>query len=169
MDQNEERRRRRKRKIVVPTYGMKKCALVKMSILVLFIAAAIYLVFFSQAKQYLTTEQIGLFLDSIGLWAPLVFVFIYAAGVCLFIPGSLLTIMGAAIFGTYLGFLYVWLGAMLGSSLAFLVGRHLGRDFAASIVGSKLKRYDNAVGRNGFTTVLYLRLIYFPFSPMSVL
>ncbi|RPJ15961.1 MAG: TVP38/TMEM64 family protein, partial [Desulfobacteraceae bacterium] len=121
------------------------------------------LVRFSPAKQYLTTEQLGLFLDSAGIWAPLMFVLIYAAGVCLFIPGTLLTALGAAVFGPYWGFLYVWIGA----SLAFLIGRYLGRDFAASLIGDRLKRYDDSIGRSGFTTVLYLRLIYFPFTPMN--
>ncbi len=145
----------------------KKTALIKISILILFIAAAIYLVRFSPAKQYLTTEQLGLFLDSAGIWAPLMFVLIYAAGVCLFIPGTLLTALGAAVFGPYWGFLYVWIGAMIGASLAFLIGRYLGRDFAASLIGDRLKRYDDSIGRSGFTTVLYLRLIYFPFTPMN--
>jgi uncharacterized membrane protein YdjX (TVP38/TMEM64 family) len=145
----------------------KKSAWVRLSILVLFIAAAIYLVRFSPAQKYLTIEQLGQFIDAAGVWAPLVFVFVYAAGVCLFLPGTLLTALGAAIFGPYWGFLYVWLGAMFGASLAFLIGRYLGRDFAASIVGSRLKRYDDAIGRNGFATVLYLRLIYFPFTPMN--
>ena len=104
----------------------KKTALIKISILILFIAAAIYLVRFSPAKQYLTTEQLGLFLDSAGIWAPLMFVLIYATGVCLFIPGTLLTALGAAVFGPYWGFLYVWIGAMIGASLAFLIGRYLG-------------------------------------------
>jgi uncharacterized membrane protein YdjX (TVP38/TMEM64 family) len=45
----------------------------------------------------------------------------YAAGVCLFMPGTLLATVGAAIFGPYFGFLYVWLGAMLGASLAFFI------------------------------------------------
>jgi uncharacterized membrane protein YdjX (TVP38/TMEM64 family) len=145
----------------------RKSAVMKVSILILFIAAAIYLVRFSPAKQYLTTEQMGLFLESAGVWAPMMFMFNYAAGVCLFLPGTLLTAVGAAIFGPYWGFLYVWLGAMIGASLAFLIGRYLGRDFAASIAGNKLKRYDDAIGRNGFATVLYLRLIYFPFTPMN--
>jgi len=51
----------------------------------------------------------------------MVFVIIYAAGVCLFLPGTLLTALGAALFGPYRGFLYVWLGAMLGASFAFLI------------------------------------------------
>ncbi len=145
----------------------RKSALMKVSILILFVVAAIYLVRFSPAKQYLTAEQLGLFLKAAGIWAPLAFVFIYAAGVCLFLPGTLLTALGAAIFGPYWGFLYVWIAAMIGASLAFLIGRYLGRDFAASIVGNRLKRYDDAIGRNGFATVLYLRLVYFPFTLMN--
>jgi hypothetical protein len=30
-----------------------------------------------------------------------------------------------------------------------------------------LKKYDDAIERNGFATVLYLRLVYFPFTPMN--
>jgi uncharacterized membrane protein YdjX (TVP38/TMEM64 family) len=145
----------------------KGSALVKMALLVMFIAAAIYLVRFSPAKQYLTPQQLGFFLESIGLWAPVMFVVIYVVGVCLFLPGTLLTAMGAAIFGPYWGFLYVWTGAMIGAGLAFLIGRYLGRDFAASLIGDKLKRFDDAIERNGFATVLYLRLMYFPFTPMN--
>ena len=29
------------------------------------------------------------------------------------------------------------------------------------------KKYDDAIERNGFATVLYLRLVYFPFTPMN--
>jgi uncharacterized membrane protein YdjX (TVP38/TMEM64 family) len=56
---------------------------------------------------------------------------------------------------------------MIGSVLAFWIGRSLGRDFAASIIGNRLKKYDDAIARNGFATVLYLRLVYFPFTPMN--
>jgi uncharacterized membrane protein YdjX (TVP38/TMEM64 family) len=109
----------------------------------------------------------GRFLDTAGIWASLVFMMVYAVGVCLFVPGTLLTGLGAAIFGPYRGFLYVWVGAMLGASAAFWIGRTLGRDFSASVIGNKLKKYDDAIERNGFATVLYLRLVYFPFTPMN--
>lgn len=145
----------------------KRSALLKMVALLLFIGAAIYLVRFSPARQYLTADQLGLLLETAGFWAPLLFVVIYAAGVCLFIPGTVLTALGAALFGPYWGFVYVWTGAICGAGLAFLIGRHLGRDFAASIIGNRLQRFDNAIERNGFATVLYLRLVYFPFTPMN--
>ena len=142
-------------------------AIVKAIILGAFIIGAIVLVRFTPVKGYLTTEQLGRFLDTAGFWAPLVFILIYTVGVCLFVPGTFLTGLGAAIFGPYLGFIYVWFGAMLGASAAFVIGRTLGREFAASLVGDRLKKYDEAIERNGFATVLYLRLVYFPFTPMN--
>jgi uncharacterized membrane protein YdjX (TVP38/TMEM64 family) len=94
-------------------------------------------------------------------------VVIYAVGTCLFVPGTLLTALGAAIFGPYRGFLYVWVGAMAGASAAFWIGRTLGRELAASLIGDHLGKYDEAIERNGFATVLYLRLVYFPFTVMN--
>jgi len=134
---------------------------------VAFIIAAILLIRFTPVKNYLTADALGAFLETAGLWAPMLYMMIYAVGVCLFLPGTLLTGLGAAIFGAYWGFLYVWIGAMMGASAAFFIGRTLGRDFAASLIGEKLKKYDDAIERNGFATVLYLRLVYFPFTPMN--
>jgi uncharacterized membrane protein YdjX (TVP38/TMEM64 family) len=145
----------------------RKSGAVKAVVLILFILSAVALVRFTPVKDLLTSENLGLFLDRAGYWAPLVFIMAYTAGVCLFVPGTLLTALGAAIFGAYWGFVYVWLGAMAGASLAFFIGRYLGREFAASLIGGKLKKYDDAIERNGFATVLYLRLLYFPFTPMN--
>jgi len=142
-------------------------AVIKAIIFAAFIIGAIFLIRFTPVKSYLTVEALGSFLKDAGLWAPVVYMAIYAVGVCLFLPGTLLTGLGAAIFGAYWGFLYVWIGAMIGASAAFFIGRTLGRDFAASLIGDKLKKYDDAIERNGFATVLYLRLVYFPFTPMN--
>jgi uncharacterized membrane protein YdjX (TVP38/TMEM64 family) len=145
----------------------RRRGIVKALFFVAFIIAAIYLVRFTPLKNYLTAKTLGKFLESAGLWAPVVYVVVYAVGVCLFLPGTLLTGLGAAIFGAYWGFLYAWAGAMLGAGAAFFVGRNLGRDYAASLIGDRLKKYDDAIERNGFATVLYLRLVYFPFTLMN--
>ena len=145
----------------------RKGALVKASILVVFVVVAIYVIRFTPVKGFLTPEAISRFLDAAGIWAPLLYMLVYAVGVCLFVPGTLLTALGAAIFGAYWGFAYVWVGAMVGASAAFWIGRTLGREFAASLIGSRLKKYDDAIERNGFATILYLRLVYFPFTPMN--
>jgi uncharacterized membrane protein YdjX (TVP38/TMEM64 family) len=149
-----------------PKSGRGK-AMFKAAILATFVIGAIILVRYTPIKDYLSAEQLGHFLDTAGIWAPMVFILIYTVGVCLFVPGTLLTGLGAAIFGPYWGFLYVWIGAMLGACAAFVIGRTLGREFAASLIGDRLKKYDEAIERNGFATVLYLRLVYFPFTPMN--
>jgi len=142
-------------------------AILKAGIFLAFIIVAISLIRFTPIKNYLTAQALGDFLETAGFWAPVFFMLIYTVGVCVFLPGTLLTGLGAAIFGAYWGFLYVWIGAMLGASAAFFIGRTLGREFAASLIGDRLKKYDDAIERNGFATVLYLRLVYFPFTPMN--
>ena len=145
----------------------RKGAVIKASLLVAFIMAAVYIVRFTSVKDLLTRETLGNLLDAAGFWAPLAFMVIYTVGICFFVPGTLLTALGAAIFGAYWGFLYVWIGAMAGATAAFWIGRTLGREFAASLIGDRLKKYDDAIERNGFATVLYLRLVYFPFTAMN--
>jgi len=152
---------------IQPPTRRQRGAIIKASAFLLFIILAIYVIRFTPVKDYLTKEGLGHFLESLGFWAPLVYMVVYAAGVCLFIPGTLLTALGAAIFGAYLGFLCVWVGAMAGASAAFWIGRTLGREFAASLIGDRLGKYDDAIERNGFATVLYLRLVYFPFTAMN--
>jgi uncharacterized membrane protein YdjX (TVP38/TMEM64 family) len=145
----------------------RKKGLVKALILLAFIIGAVYVIKFTPVKGYLTAEALGSFLDKAGIWAPIVYMIVYAVGVCLFVPGTILTGLGGAIFGAYWGFVYVWIGAMIGASVAFWIGRTLGRDFASSLIGDKLKKYDDGIERNGFATVLYLRLVYFPFTPLN--
>lgn len=146
---------------------IQKKALLKAAVLVVFILATIAVMKFTPVREYLTADALGRLLEGAGMWAPVAYMVLYALGVCIFMPGTLLTGLGAAIFGPYYGFVYVWIGAMLGASAAFFIGRTLGREFAASLIGNRLQKYDDTIERNGFATVLYLRLVYFPFTPMN--
>ena len=83
----------------------RRTGIIKVLILAAFIVGAIVLVRFTPVRTYLTPRALGRFLDAAGFWGPLVFMAFYAAGVCLFVPGTLLTGLGAAIFGAYWGFL----------------------------------------------------------------
>lgn len=151
----------------MPRKPYEKKALAKVLVLAAFILSAVCLVRLTPLKGFLTAQGLGVFLQSMGFWAPVAFVAIYALGVCLFVPGTVLGAVGAVIFGPYWGFAYVWTGAVAGASAAFFIGRHLGRDFAATLISDRLKPYDDAIERNGFATVLYMRLLYFPFTPMN--
>ena len=56
---------------------------------------------------------------------------------------------------------------MLGASAGFFLGLYLGRDFAASLIGDRLSQYDRKIADNGFAVTLYLRLVFFPFTPLN--
>ncbi len=141
--------------------------LLKLGILVLFIAAAVAVVRFTPAGDHLSARNLSVWLESAGWLAPVFYVLAYAAGSLVLVPGTMLTAVGAILFGPWLGFVLVWLGAMIGSTLCFLAARHLGRDFIAQRLGGKVRRLDAAVEKNGFAAVLYLRLVYFPFNVMN--
>ncbi len=142
-------------------------AVIKALFLTGLIVGATLLFRYTSVRTCLTPAMLGKFFESIGPWGPLIYVAIFIVGGCLFIPGSLLVGLGAAIFGPYQGFVYVWIGAMLGAGASFFLARTLGRELAASLIGDRFKKYDDAIEKNGFSTVFYLRLINFPYTPMN--
>ncbi|MEO1082844.1 MAG: VTT domain-containing protein, partial [Acidobacteriota bacterium] len=104
--------------------------------------------------------------DSLGLWAPVVFVVGYAVATVAFVPGSLLTMSGGVLFGLAGGTAYVFLGATLGSGLAFLISRYIARGaIEKRLAGNeKFALIDKAVGGQGLKIVFLLRLVpFFPF------
>ena len=95
-----------------------------------------------------------------GIWAPVIFIAAYAAATLAFVPGSLLTLAAGAVFGIVRGTAFVFIGAVIGSALAFLVSRHVARPMIERrIVGDqRFERIDRAIAREGMKIVLLLRL-----------
>jgi uncharacterized membrane protein YdjX (TVP38/TMEM64 family) len=145
----------------------KRKSIIKALIFLAFIFIAVAVFRFSPASKFFSITTLKGFIASAGIWGPIVFIGIYAVGACLFFPATILTAAGAVLFGTLYGFIYNEIGAMIGASISFFIGRYLGRDFVASLIGDRLKKYDDKIEKNGFATVLYLRLVFFPFVPMN--
>lgn len=139
----------------------------KAVIFVLFLVVTIALFRYTPVKELISPEKLQELVGATGAWGPIVFMLVYAIGICLFLPATLFTGIGAVVYGTFYGFIYNEIGAMLGATAAFFIGRYLGRDFAASLIGDKLKKYDDKIAKNGFATTLYLRLVFFPFTPLN--
>jgi uncharacterized membrane protein YdjX (TVP38/TMEM64 family) len=109
-------------------------------------------------------------INDLGVIAPIAFILIYVLATVAFLPGSLLTLGAGVLFGIIPGSFYVFIGATLGATLAFLVGRYLARDWVSQkIAGNqKFKAIDQAVGRAGFKIVLLTRLSpVFPFNLLN--
>jgi uncharacterized membrane protein YdjX (TVP38/TMEM64 family) len=109
-------------------------------------------------------------ISSLGAIAPLVFIAAYIAACVLFIPGSIMTIGGGVLFGVVRGSIYVSIGATIGATAAFLIGRYFARDWvAAKLAGNPtFGAIDAAVGREGWKIVALTRLSpIFPFNLLN--
>jgi uncharacterized membrane protein YdjX (TVP38/TMEM64 family) len=108
--------------------------------------------------------------DSLGVWGPIVFTIGYAAAVVGFVPGSILTLAAGAVFGLLKGTVTVFVAATVGASLAFLVSRHVARSaIEKRLAGNdRFAAIDRAVGAEGRKIVFLLRLSpVFPFNLLN--
>lgn len=128
------------------------------------LALALVLLVARQAGGYV--PRFAQWVDGLGLWGPFVYVVGYALATVAFVPGSLLTLAGGAIFGLAQGTVLVFSGATLGSTAAFLVARYLARAAIERRLAAnrRFAAIDAAVARSGFRIVFLLRLSpAFPF------
>jgi len=147
--------------------GPSKGALVKFLGLIIFSMGALCLYRFTALRELITPGTLKAIFNASGFWAPAVFMALEVVTITLFVPASIMIVLAAGLFGAYWGFLYAWIGAWIGAGCAFWVGRTLGREFVAAMIGDRLKKYDDAIEQNGFTAVLYIRLLNAPFTPMN--
>ncbi|XP_052292113.1 uncharacterized protein LOC102622867 isoform X4 [Citrus sinensis] len=107
--------------------------------------------------------------QDLGPWGPLVLIIAYVPLTVLAIPASILTLGGGYLFGLPLGVVADSVGATIGATAAFLIGRTFGRSF----VISKLKNYPKfqavagAIQKSGFKIIFLLRLV--PLLPFNIL
>jgi uncharacterized membrane protein YdjX (TVP38/TMEM64 family) len=104
-----------------------------------------------------------------GVWGPLIFIAGYILATVAAIPGSILTLAAGAIFGIVPGVVYVFVGAVTGSALAFLIARYLARPGVERRLSAnpRFAQIDGAVGREGRKIVFLLRLS--PLLPFNAL
>ena len=108
--------------------------------------------------------------DSLGAVGAIAFIIIYILATVAFFPGSILTLGAGVVFGVVLGSFYVFIGATIGATAAFLVGRYLARGWVVEKIqgNNKFQAIDEAVGKEGLKIVLLTRLSpIFPFTLLN--
>ncbi len=137
----------------------------RLLLLVLLIAAIAMAVSYRDQLNSAALEQ---WLADSGTAAPLLFMLIYAIGTVLFLPGSVLTLAGGAIFGPVWGTLYNLTGATLGATLAFIIARYLAADWVERKSAGRLKQLKSGVENEGWRFVAFVRLVpLFPFNALN--
>lgn len=134
------------------------------------LAAAVIVLVYAGWKAGAYLPQFAAWVETLGVWGPVVFIAGYAIATVAFVPGSLLTLAAGATFGLVRGVVYVFIAATIGASLAFLVARHLARGAVERRIAgnSKFAAIDRAVAAQGLKLVFLLRLSpVFPFNLLN--
>ncbi|WP_022791676.1 TVP38/TMEM64 family protein [Weissella halotolerans] len=105
-----------------------------------------------------------------GVWAPTIFVIIQIVQVVIpIIPGGITLPAGAYIFGPLWGFVYNYLGIVIGSLILFGLGRRYGRRIVDAFVSEKtINKYIRRLDGKGWRTTFAL-LILMPLAPDDAL
>lgn len=109
-------------------------------------------------------------IKDLGIVGVLAYIVIYNLATILFIPGSLLTLGGGALYGVVWGSIYVFIAATLGATLAFLIGRYITRDWVNRQIANnaKFEAIEAAVAQEGLKIVFLARLSpIFPFNLLN--
>ncbi len=118
--------------------------------------------------RLLDASALETWVRSAGVAAPLLFMTIYACAAVLFLPGSVLTVAGGALFGPVLGAVYSLTGATIGATLAFLIARYVASSWVEQKIGGRLKRLKQGVEAEGWRFVAFVRLVpLFPFNLLN--
>jgi len=118
-------------------------------------------------KDSIDPEAIQASIESAGAAAPLFFMLIYIISTVLFLPGSVLTLLGGALFGPVFGTFYSLTAATIGAMLSFLIARYLASGWVEKKSSGRIKQLINGVESEGWRFVAFTRLV--PLFPFNIL
>lgn len=123
---------------------------------------------FSQVQMQLVNWVA--WINGLGAIAPLIFILTYIVVTVAFLPASVVTLGAGFVFGVVKGSILVFIGAMLGATAAFLIGRFVARDWIANkVAGNRFfSALDNAIAQEGLNLIFLIRLSpAFPFNLLN--
>jgi uncharacterized membrane protein YdjX (TVP38/TMEM64 family)/rhodanese-related sulfurtransferase len=139
--------------------------LLRLALLVIVIAGITLAIAYREQFDATALES---WIKNAGAAGPVLFMLIYALGTVIFLPGSVLTLAGGALFGPVLGTVYNLTGATFGATLAFLVARYLASHWVEQKTGGRLKQLKEGVEGEGWHFVAFVRLVpLFPFNLLN--
>ena len=141
---------------------MKKLA--RISVLLLLVAGIAAVVIYREQLDAIVLEN---WVKNAGTAGPAVFMLIYAIGTILFLPGSVLTLAGGALFGPVWGTFYNLTAATIGAMISFIAARYLAHDWVEKKAGGRMKQLKQGVEGEGWKFVAFVRLV--PLFPFNIL
>lgn len=143
---------------------------IKLAIAIGIVASIYFLLRYYGVTEYIdlkNVHKIKEWVSGFGIIAPLIYIGFYVVATLFFLPGLPITVIGGIAFGPVWGVVYVWVGATIGVSFAFLVARYVARELVEGWVlgNAQFRKIDEKVEQEGWRILMFTRLVpIFPFN-----
>jgi len=134
-------------------------------IILVIMVALVVTAFLNRDKLQVDTLQ--MWVENAGILGPLVFIALYIFSTVLFLPATILTLLGGFLFGPVAGTLYNLTGATIGASIAFMIARYTDGGWIRSKAGAGLGKILDRIDNEGWRAVAFFRLV--PIFPFNIL
>jgi uncharacterized membrane protein YdjX (TVP38/TMEM64 family) len=120
------------------------------------LAAAYYFGIFARLSE---PRALGDALVAMGAWGYVAFVLAYTLLQPFGVPGTIFIVAAPLIWPWQTAFALSMVGTMSASVVGFSFARFVAKDWFSARVPARLRKYDEALARNAFWTVVVLRLL----------
>lgn len=111
-------------------------------------------------------QQLQGWLETMGIFAPIVYILLYTCGTLLILPSTPLNLTGGAIFGIWWGTLWTTIAALVAAIAAFAFTRTIGREFISQKLGERWQTVDAEISQGGLFYMFAIRLL--PIIPYGI-
>jgi uncharacterized membrane protein YdjX (TVP38/TMEM64 family) len=127
------------------------------------LAIALFCIIATVAGIYLlggiNQQQLQLWLQQMGIWAPIIYILVYAIATIFILPSTPLNLSGGAIFGSVWGTVWTSIAAVLAAVLSFGFSRTIGRKVVEQKLSGKWQSLDREMEQGGFFYMFAIRLL----------
>ena len=104
-------------------------------------------------------EKLQIWLETTGIWASIIYIFLYTIGTLLILPSTPLNLTGGAIFGIWWGTLWTTSAALIAAVVAFAFTRTVGRNIIAKKFAGRWEAIDAEIRLGGLFYMFAVRLL----------
>jgi uncharacterized membrane protein YdjX (TVP38/TMEM64 family) len=145
-------------------------AIVKFLVMLAVLVIAALALRYTPLSEFLTREKMVATLAELRLawWSPLALIGLYIVLSPTGLPVSPLIFAGGVVFGVWWGWLYNFIGSLLGATSTYLLARALGRQLIEHVAGERLiAKVEHVLERHGFWNLVRSRFLPIPFAVIN--